>query len=352
MDKPKYYDGTKLLSLKDLEGNTPEIFICTSNRSAGKTTYFQRLLVNRFLKHGEKFMVVYRFKYELQSVADKFFKDIQSLFFQDYTMKELKRASGSFIELFLVDADNQEHSCGYAVALSTVDSLKKYSHFFSDVGAMFFDEFQSETESYLPREVSKLMSLHTTTARGQGKQVRRVPVYMVSNPVSILNPYYDQLGITDRLQENTKFLKGIGWVMEQGHNESAAKAQSESAFNRAFKTNEYTQYQNQGKYLLDNKAFIERLQGKYTVVMTLIYHGQFYSVKRFDELGLVYIDDKGDENARTVISVTDEDHNINYVSIKSNYMWVAWLRQMFNLGVMRFKNQRCKDCFLTCTSQY
>lgn len=352
MDKPIYYDGTKLLSLKDLEGNTPEIYICTSNRSAGKTTYFQRLLINRFLKHGEKFMVVYRFKYELQSVAEKFFKDIQSLFFQDYTMSEQKRAAGSFIELFLVDDKGQEKSCGYAVALSCVDSLKKYSHFFSDVGAMFFDEFQSETESYLPREVSKLMSLHTTTARGQGKQVRRVPVYMVSNPVSILNPYYDQLGITDRLQENTKFLKGVGWVMEQGHNASAAKAQSESAFNRAFKTNEYSQYQNQGKYLLDNNAFIERLNGRYSVVLTLVYHGHFYSVKRFDELGLVYIDDKGDENARTIISVTDDDHNINYVSIRANWTWCAWLRQMFNLGVMRFKNQRCKDCFLTCTSQY
>lgn len=43
-----YYDGTKLLSLKDINGNLPEIYICTSNRSAGKTTYFNRLCVNLF----------------------------------------------------------------------------------------------------------------------------------------------------------------------------------------------------------------------------------------------------------------------------------------------------------------
>ena len=45
-----YYDGTKLLSLKDLDGNTPEIFMVTSNRTAGKTTYFSKLVFNRFLK--------------------------------------------------------------------------------------------------------------------------------------------------------------------------------------------------------------------------------------------------------------------------------------------------------------
>ena len=43
----KYYDGTKLLSLNDIDGNRPEIYICTSNRSAGKTTWFNRYVVRR-----------------------------------------------------------------------------------------------------------------------------------------------------------------------------------------------------------------------------------------------------------------------------------------------------------------
>lgn len=34
-----FYDGAKLLSLKDIDGNTPEIYMCTSNRNGGKTTY-------------------------------------------------------------------------------------------------------------------------------------------------------------------------------------------------------------------------------------------------------------------------------------------------------------------------
>ena len=76
-----YYDGTKLLSLKDINNKTPEIFICTSNRTAGKTTYFNRLVVNRFIKHNKKFMLLYRFNYELDNIDEKFFKDVKELFF-------------------------------------------------------------------------------------------------------------------------------------------------------------------------------------------------------------------------------------------------------------------------------
>ena len=72
---PNYYDGTKLLSMKDLDGQKPEIYICTANRTGGKTTYFNRYVTNRYLKHKEKFMLIYRFKYELDAIASKFFKD-------------------------------------------------------------------------------------------------------------------------------------------------------------------------------------------------------------------------------------------------------------------------------------
>lgn len=356
-----YYDGAKLLSLMDINGQLPEIYICTSNRSAGKSTYFQKLLVNRFLKTGKKFMLVYRFKYELDSVADKFFKDIQDLFFESYVMHDKARARGNFYELFINEKENEPEkapargepsgrSCGYAVCLSSCDSLKRYSHFFSDVETMLFDEFQSETNHYLPSEVDKLLSLHTTVARGQGKQVRRVPLYMVSNPVSVLNPYYDQMGITNRLFENTKFIRGDGFVLEQGHNESAENAQSKSAFNRAFQNNAYTLYSAQGKYLNDNSNFIEKLSGKSKYFATLKYHDALYSIRIFEEDGLIYCDDKADPSFPVKISITKEDHSINYVTLQANVYYLDYMRTLFNHGAFRFKNARCKDCVLSALS--
>ena len=78
--------------------------------------------------------------------------------------KQKTRQKGKYKELFLNDI-----SCGYAIAINDADSIKKLSHLFSDTTAMFFDEFQSETNKYAPDELKKLISIHTSLARGQNK---------------------------------------------------------------------------------------------------------------------------------------------------------------------------------------
>lgn len=342
---PEYYDGTKLLSLKDLNGNTPEIYMCTTNRTGGKTTYFSRLIVNKWMKGQGKFCIVYRYNYELDEVADKFYKDIRTLFFKNTEMTSKKRARGTYQELFIDDM-----SCGYAVSLNNADTLKKYSHLLSDTCCMFFDEFQSETNHYCPDEIRKLLSIHTSIARGQGKQIKYVPLYMCSNPVSIINPYYVEMGISERLREDTKFLKGDGFVLEQGYNESASKAQLESGFNRAFARNEYVAYAAQCVYLNDNQAFIEKPIGKSRYLATIKYAGSEYGVREFADNGVIYCDNRPDESYPYKISITTDDHNVNYVMLRKNDLFLGQLRYYFERGCFRFKNLKCKEAVLKALS--
>lgn len=349
MSNSKYYDGTKLLSLQDLDGQKPEIYIVTTNRTGGKTTYFGRMLVNKFLKKGEKFALLYRFNYELDDVSDKFFKDIQGLFFPDKVMRSERRARGIYHELFLQDADEEEkggESCGYAISLNSADQLKKYSHLFSDVSSILFDEFQSETNHYCNNEIAKFQSVHVSIARGQGEQVRRVPVYMLSNPVTLLNPYYTELGISSRLTTDSKFVRGHGWVLEQGYVESAGDAQLLSGFNRAFSTTKYTAYSSQGLYLNDNDAFVEKPKGKSRYISTVRYNGKDYAIREYRELGFIYCDDNTDLTFGQRIVVTTDDHQINYVMLKRNDLLLANLRYFFEKGCFRFKDLQCKDAVL------
>ena len=346
----EYYDGTKLLSQKDLDGNKPEIYLCTSNRTGGKTTYFSRFMVNKFLHGFGKFMLEYRFNYELDSISDKFFKDIGALFFKDWVMKSERRAGGIFHELFLQpvwDINGElKKSCGYAVALNNADQIKKYSHMFSDTQRILFDEFQSETNKYCPDEIRKFQSVHTSVARGQGEMVRYVPVYMVANPVSIINPYYVELGISERLRTETRFLKGHGFVLEQGYVKSASDAQKLSGFNRAFAGNEYSLYSSEAIYLNDNKAFIDRPSsfGKY--LATLKYENADYALREYAEEGIIYCDDKDDTTFPYRIAVTTNDHNINYVMLKRNDLFVQNMRYFFERGCFRFKNLKCKSAVM------
>lgn len=345
MEKSIYYDGTKLLSMLDINGNKPEIYMCTSNRSAGKTTYFGRLCVNRFLDRAEKFALLYRFNYELDDCADKFFKDINKLFFNEREMTNKRRAAGIFHELYLDGV-----SCGYAISLNSCDQLKKYSHLFSDVKRIIFDEFQSESNHYCNDEIRKFISIHTSIARGNGEQIRYVPVYMLSNPVSIINPYYIEMGISERIRDDTKFLKGDGYVLEQGFVESASQAQKESGFNRAFSDNSYVVYASENVYLNDNKAFIDKPYGNSRYIGTLKYNGVDYGIREYSDMGIVYCDNRPDSSFKYKVTVTTDDHTVNYVMLKRNDLFIANLRYMFEHGCFRFKDMKCKEAVLKALS--
>lgn len=345
MKTTKYYDGTRLLSMLDINGNKPEIYMCTSNRSAGKTTYFARLLVNKFVQNVDKFCLVYRYNYELDDVADKFYKDISKLFFSGTVMTSRRRANGIFHELFIDDK-----SCGYAVSLNSADQLKKHSHLLSDVKRMFFDEFQSETNHYCTDEIRKLISVHTSIARGNGEQIRYVPIYMCGNPVSIINPYYVELGISERLNDNTRFLRGDGFVLEQGFVQAAADAQKQSGFNRAFARNQYVAYASECVYLNDNKSFIEKPAGKGRYLVTLRYKNTDYAIREYADQGIIYCDDKPDSSFKDRVTVTTEDHEINYVMLKRNDFFLSSLRYYFERGAFRFKNLKCKEAVLKALS--
>ena len=337
-----FYDGTKLLSLKDLDGNLPEIYICTSNRSAGKTTYFSRYLVNRFKKHGEKFCLLYRFVYELSNVSEKFFKDIQKLFFPNDNMSQsFMDSTTGFCQLELNDVP-----CGYAVALNSADALKKNSHLLSDTKRIFFDEFQSEIGHYCNKEIEKFISIHTSIARGGGEQVRYCPVIMCSNTVSLLNPYYNEMDVAVRLKSDTKFLRGHGYVLEQGFNPHASESQLSSGFNKAFCENRYTAYSAQGVYLNDSLAFIETPTGYSQYVATIILDGKNYAVRDFPNDGIMYVNTTIDKTCPIKIAVNPNDHRINYVLLSGNSYLLDVFRKFFETGNFRFKNLKCKEVLM------
>ena len=72
-----FYNGDKLCRMKDLDGMTPEIYICCGNRTAGKSFYFKRKMVMDFLQCGKKFIILCRKVNELKGRFEAFMKDLK-----------------------------------------------------------------------------------------------------------------------------------------------------------------------------------------------------------------------------------------------------------------------------------
>ena len=334
-----YYSCEYLCSLKDENRETPDIFIADGNRTAGKSFSFKTKLMNAFLKADDdikEFVLVYRNLVDISDIAASFYGDI-AYQYPGHIMEDKPLFKGA-ARVLLLDGK----TCGYAVALSNARKLKKNAALFYNVKHMFFDEYQDEDDMYLTNEVEKLMSFHTTIARGHGKNIRRVPLYMTSNTVSILNPYYSALGISKKLRSNTKILRGDGWVFEKTFNENASKSFRESAFNRAFSKSRYVDYASQNVYLNDNDALIERPTGHSEYILSVRYNMEWYNVRKYSSL--IYISEGYDASfPRRVTFRVDDVVDDRATMVASTSYIVTYLRQFFNVGAMRFQNIKCKN---------
>lgn len=348
----EYYDGSTLLRKTDINRKPAEIVFACSNRSAGKTTYFTKMLVDDYIKNGHRFCVLYRYAYECVNVADKFFSAVQDIFYQDYYMTQKTGEKDTYLELYLHHKNDPENEmlCGFAVALTKSDQLKRCSNRLAGDSKnplewIYFDEFQPENGDYAPNEISRFQSIHTSLARG-GKdhaQSRFLKTILVSNYVSVLNPYFTALGISSRLQDNTKFLRGDGWVLEQGFNASASNAQRESAFNRAFANTDYTKYATErAVYLKDDTALVKKMTGENQYILTFVYNKKEFAIRLFFENDILYVSNSVDSSHPRKYAINGDDMREDTILIKGSSL-LARLREKFECGAFRFSSLEAKE---------
>lgn len=345
MKRPKNpYNGTKLLNLKDLSGEHPEIFMVCGNRSAGKTYFFKRMLLRRFIKTGEPFIILCRWAYEIDDVGAAFFPDIAPDF-PDVSIS-FSHPSRSIYGEVKIEKDESAVTCGYVLPLNSADALRKISGRFVDATAIFFDEFQSESGKYCPKELEKFQSIHISLARGGGSYQRYLPVYMCSNAVTLLNPYFAQFGIPGRLSSNTKFLRGQGWVLEMTFNSDAADAVAQSGFSRAFASSSYSSYAQYNTFLLDNNSFIEKPHGERSIVSQYCVNGHNYGLWVSVSSGVFYFCNELEPSWGLTFSVHVDDHSAGTILLPGLSENLRACKRAFEAGSMRFENLMARQDFL------
>lgn len=336
----QYFEAHDVREYKDANGEIPEILLVDGNRAAGKTTAFSAKFVRDFLENGYKFLLIYRYKNELNNISESFFKDIRTLFFPANEMTERTKAKGAYIELYL-----DGKSCGYAVALNTAAKLKHYSHIFSDVYQMLFDEYQLENGYYINNEIEKFVSLHMTVARGQGQVVRFVPVYMLSNSVSIFNPYYSAFGIAKRINSKTKVLRGSGWVLLRLTMKEVAREQEKSAFNRAFSETRYVGAATDNSFLNDESYNIEKKNiAGYTPEFMIQDGPKLYTV--FSRAQDYHVKKSGIIPGIPVFGLKQADRNGDARSIRHSYIF-GKLQALYSNGYITFADTESKSVFMS-----
>lgn len=331
-----FYSGEKILSMLDSEGDKPEIFISIGNRSGGKTTYYNKWFFKRWLNNKEKFILMFRYTNELDMCWNNFTSKILE-FFPGHTF-ESKINSMGVCELF---CDNI--NCGWGISLNNCDKIKRISHLLSEAKRMLFDDFLPETGRYLKNEIELFISIHTSIAREFGNPAKYLPVFLISNNVSIVNPYFSNLGIS-KLVDGREYYKGIGWVMEKRTIELSKNAVIENKFNQAFSSNRYVSYMTDNESLLDNYTNVIK-RPKIKREVAIILHGdKKYSIKEFDSG--IYIDTN--TLNQTCNKYTDDYFSVNteYKYIKTSLTFLSVIKNFIDNGRIYYATMQIKSDFI------
>ena len=256
---------------------------------------------------------------------------------EENDIKTVSHAKGLFYE-FLLNGE----SFAYAISLSNVDAIKKYSPLFSEVDLCILDEFQKEDGKYLKNEVQRLESLLISIARGGGQQSRPIKVFLLGNNISMLNPYFIHFDINRRFRQGTKFIRGKGWIAEFNYNESASNALKSNGLYRAFDSN-YMKTSADNVKLFKEDEFIEKCGGKSKYLFTIKHDGKMWGVREDLNNCKTFVSENYDKNCRNILVFSSGEHASNTVMLGKNSFIMKKLKESYKLGLLRFSNLNAKN---------
>lgn len=323
-----YYDYDKILSR---EGWIISFII--TERGLGKTFNAKRMALNRWLKSGEEFIYVRRYKTELDSSLATFWSDLQSNgYFEDYDLRVQK---SKLLTKFTCNGK----VCGYAVPLSTSNILKSTA--FPKVKYIIFDEFllpAGGTYRYLKNEVNMFLDLMETVFR-----LRDGKVFMLGNSINTYaNPFFAYFNLDLPYGAEFKSFKDGAILVHYARNTEYREKKKQTKFGKLIEGTDFSKYAIDNIDVSRNNMFIAKRPEKASFYALLIINGRNIGVW-YGRDGYLYLSDKYDPNTvnKFAFDFTDHTESTIFTSARDNPYLNACVHA-YKYGFIRFENEKVK----------
>ena len=323
-----YYNYDRLFSYNFL------IAFVIGERGVGKSFNAKVAVLNKFLKTGEQFIYIRRYKTELDTALATFWNDLQDNgYFEDYRL-EVRKSK------MLTEFKCNGKICGYAVPLSTANILKSTA--FPKVGTIVFDEFlldNAGTYRYLKNEVTLALDVYETVFR-----LRTGKMIFLGNALNVhASPYfaYWDLELPNDGREFRTFKDGA-IVVNYIRNLEYREAKKKSRFGRLIDGTEYGKYAIENQVLRENNSFIEKKPANSTFYGSLIINGFVIGIWN-GRNGYLYLSEKYDPNSKQKFALDYNDHTEQtvYTTVREN-MYMHMCVRGYKQGWLKFESQKIK----------
>lgn len=308
---------------------------CLGERGCGKSFNSKVAVLNKFLKTGEQFIYIRRYKTELDTALATFWNDLQANgYFEDYKL-EVKKSK------MLTEFKCNGKVCGYAVPLSTANILKSTS--FPKVSTIVFDEFlldNAGTYRYLKNEVTLVLDVFETVFRlREGKMI-----FLGNSLAPYSSPYfaYWSLELPTDGKEFRTFENGA-IVVNYIRNMKYREAKKKTRFGKLIANSDYGRYAIDNVSLRENNSFIEKRPSNSNFYGMLIINGMNIGIWS-GRNGYLYLSEKYDPNTVQKFALDYNDHTEQtiYTNVREN-MYMNICVRAYKQGWLKFENQRIKS---------
>ena len=317
-----YFSYKRILSYNAL------LNMIIAERGVGKTYGATKLVINDFLKKGNEFVYIRRYKTDLQKGCKKFFEAvIQNEEFPEHSLVSKGRE-------FYID----DQLAGYGFTLSTAHQLKGSNY--SKVKYILFDEFLIENgqSRYLPNEVETFLGLIETIAR-----LRDVRIIMLGNSTNSVNPYFLYFNLHLPYNNDIATFKDGLIALQYAKNDEYRAVKKETRFGKLVAGTDYEDYAINNEFSSDEKSFIEHKDKNSKFSFSIIYNGFKYGIWINWITGKLYVSNDCVDNG-IVFACTREDHKPNtmlYSIAKKYNCWIVFIKN-YKLGNVYFENTKIK----------
>lgn len=326
-----FFDYQKVLSYNAL------ISIIIGERGVGKSYGSKKYVINRFIKKGEEFVYLRRYKTELKQSVPKFFDDIIAN--NEFKNKLVVKGNNFYIDGKI---------SGYALALSTANIMKSTS--FAKVKTIIFDEFiiDKGCYHYLANEVTQFLDLIETIGR-----LRNVRVIMLGNAISITNPYFMYFDLRLPYKNDTITFKDGSILVHYIKNEKYREVKKASRFGKLIDGTEYGKYAIDNEFLRDSKSFIAKKDTHSKYFFTLIINGTKYGIWASTKTNMFYVSKDFDPYSNMIYAILNEDHKENTILVKPTaHPLIKSVINHYRLSLLSFESQKIKNEVLNALSKY
>lgn len=311
-----YYNPNKMLSYNRI------LNFVIGARGIGKSYAMKKYPINRFIKYGEQFIYVRRYKPELKKIGN-YFNDIAKEF-PEHEFKVKGRQ-------FFIDGK----LAGWAIPLSAWQSEK--SNAYPNVTTMIFDEFIRERDNsgYIPNEVEALLNLMDTVFRDRDN----VRCVCLSNSVSVINPYFVYFGIVPNIEKRFNAYRTT--LVEIPDSKDFSTERRKTKFGELIADTEYGRMSLDNEFVNDSEVFIEKRSKTSKFSFGIVYKGMRMGVWVDVGRGLLYLTTEYDPSTKLMYALTTEDLEEG-LTLVTNYKQNYHIRKLcsaFMNGVLRFDNQ-------------